>query len=226
MSALLNLAVRFAKSGRPRPGLVRSPDVGEFRALSAIYLGIELTADSGAGHEAFYVLGRSAEEAERLQSQAAFLQPFTERLFRDAGMARGMKVLDLGSGAGDVSLLAARLVGPKGTVVGIDTNPAILEVARARARDAQHLNISFETGDITELSLAQDFDAVVGRYVLMFTPDPAHTMREIVEHLRPGVIVAFPEPDFTQGPEAVPPSSLLDQMWQWIDEAFRKSGAD
>jgi SAM-dependent methyltransferase len=185
-----------------------------------------LTVDTEAGREAYYVLGRSDEEVERLQSQAAFLRPFTERLFRDAGIARGMKVLDIGSGAGDVALLAARLVGPEGAVLGIDTNPAILEIARARARDAQHRNVSFDAGDIRTLSLARDFDAVVGRYVLMFTPDPAPAMREIVDHLRPGGIAAFQEPDFTQGPYASPRSSLLDQIWQWIAEAFRKSGAD
>jgi ubiquinone/menaquinone biosynthesis C-methylase UbiE len=185
-----------------------------------------LTVDAEAGRKASYVLGRSAEEVDRLQSQAAFLRPFTERLFRDAGITRGMKVLDLGSGAGDVALLAARLVGPEGTVLGVDTNPAILEIARARARDAQHLNVSFEAGDIRTLSLARDFDAVVGRYVLMFMPDPAPAMREIVDHLRPGGIAAFQEPDFTQGPYAAPPSALLDEIGHWITEAFRNSGAD
>jgi ubiquinone/menaquinone biosynthesis C-methylase UbiE len=204
--------------------LSSSPDLEQFRVGSTIDLGIRLTVGSEAERQAYYVLGRSAEEVERLQSQAAFIRPFTERLFRDAGIARGMKVLDLGSGAGDVALLAARLVGQEGTVVGIDTNPAILEVARTRA--AQHRNVSFEAGDIRTLSLARDFDAAVGRYVLMFNSDPAHTMREIVGHLRPGGIAAFQEPDFTQGPYAAPPSSLLDQIGHWITEAFRNSGAD
>ena len=183
-----------------------------------------MTVDVEAGGEAYYVLGRSAEEVERLQSQAAFIRPFTDRLFRDAGIARGMKVLDLGSGAGDVALLAARLVGQEGAVLGIDTNPAILEVACARA--AHHRNVTFEAGDIRTLSLARDFDAVVGRYVLVFNSDPAHTMREIVDHLRPGGIAAFQEPDFTRGPYAAPPSPLLDQIGHWITEAFRNSGAD
>ena len=116
--------------------LSSSPDLGQFRVRSALYLGIGMTVDTEAGREACYVLGRGAEEVERLQSQAAFIRPFTDRLFRDAGIARGMKVLDLGSGAGEVALLAARLVGQEGAVLGIDTNPAILEVARARA--AQH----------------------------------------------------------------------------------------
>jgi SAM-dependent methyltransferase len=173
-----------------------------------------------------YVLGRTAEETERLKAQAAFVQPFTERLFRDAGIGQGMKVLDLGSGAGDVALLAARLVGSEGEVVGIDTNPSILDTARARARDAGCSNVSFAAGDITDLPLPQDFDAVVGRYVLMFMPDPAAAMRAVEDHSRPGGIAAFQEPDLTQGPYAYPSSSLLDQIWQWISVAFRESGAD
>jgi SAM-dependent methyltransferase len=86
--------------------------------------------------EPLYVLGRTDKETERLQTQAAFLEPFTERLFRDAGIGRRMKVLDFGSGAGDVALLVARLVGSEGEVISIDTNSAILETARSRARNA------------------------------------------------------------------------------------------
>ena len=48
------------------------------------------------------------------------LRPITERLLRNAGIDAGMRVLDLGCGAGDVSMLAAELVGPQGSIVGID----------------------------------------------------------------------------------------------------------
>jgi len=176
--------------------------------------------------EAVYVLGRSEKETARLQSQARFVEPFTERLFRDAGVRAGMNVLDLGSGAGDVALLAARLVGPKGSVVGVDANAAILETARARARDAGHRNVQFKAGDIRELTLDAEFDAVVGRYVLMFVPDPIAALRAAVNHVRAGGIAAFQECDWTQSPYAVPSSPLLHQVWAWITDAFRKSGAD
>ena len=73
-----------------------------------------------------YVLGRSETESQRLVRQAAFLRPSTERVFRKAGIAEGMHVLDLGCGAGDVSFLAAELVGPTGSVMGIDVDPAVL----------------------------------------------------------------------------------------------------
>jgi len=172
------------------------------------------------------VLGRSEKETARLQSQARFMEPFAERLFRDAGVRAGMNVLDLGSGAGDVALLAARLVGPKGSVVGVDANAAILETARARARDAGHRNVRFKAGDIRELALDAEFDAVVGRYVLMFVPDPIAALRAAVDHVRAGGIAAFQECDWTQSPYAVPSSPLLNQVWAWITDAFRKSGAD
>lgn len=61
--------------------------------------------------------------------QAASLAPLTERLFRAAGIGPGLRVLDLGCGVGDVAMLAARLVGPSGEVVGV------VRDARAIARD-------------------------------------------------------------------------------------------
>jgi ubiquinone/menaquinone biosynthesis C-methylase UbiE len=70
--------------------------------------------------ETTYALGHSSAEIQRLKDQAAMLRPITERLLRSAGIDAGMRVLDLGCGAGDVSMLAAELVGPAGIVVGID----------------------------------------------------------------------------------------------------------
>ena len=84
--------------------------------------------------EVEYTMGRTATETGRLMQQAELVQSFTRHLLEDAGIGSGMKVLDLGTGAGDVAMLAARLVGPTGAVVGIDTNPAVLAVARDRCR--------------------------------------------------------------------------------------------
>ena len=137
-----------------------------------------------------------------------------------------MKVLDVGSGAGDVSLLAARIVGPPGILVGFDIDPNIVEYARSRVSALQQKNVTFHTGEIGDLSLDRDFDAVVGRYVLMFAADPVSVVRAAVDHLKPGGLVAFQEPDFTQGPYSEPPSLLLAQVWRWITEGFDRSGAN
>ena len=71
-------------------------------------------------HDREYVLGHSAREQERLKLQASIVGGWTERFFRAAGIDRGMHVLDLGCGMGDVSLLASELVGSSGSVTGID----------------------------------------------------------------------------------------------------------
>src|SRR4051794_2648043 len=91
-----------------------------------------------------YVLGRSSGETQRLTLQSDLTRRFTRQVFIEAGITPGMRVLDLGSGAGDVAFLTAELVGPTGEVVGIDLNPAILEVAQQRARDGGYSNVSFK----------------------------------------------------------------------------------
>ena len=75
--------------------------------------------------ETTYALGHSSAEIQRLKNQAAMLRPITERLLRSAGIDAGMRVLDLGCGAGDVSMLAAELVGPAGFVVAIDRSQEV-----------------------------------------------------------------------------------------------------
>lgn len=171
-----------------------------------------------------YVMGRSDAETLRLQKQAALYDPTTRQMFEQAGIGPGMKVLDIGSGAGDVAMLAAAVVGPSGAVVGVDSNPAILATARKRAGDAGVNHVEFIAGDIRDIALADDFDAVVGRVVLMYLKDPADTLRMLAGRLRPGGIVAFQELDWSTGPMSIPPSRTLAQTWSWIPELFRRSG--
>ena len=70
------------------------------------------------GTPSSYALGNTDAEHDRLIRQAAYLAPVTERLFREAGIGPGHRVLELGSGVGDVAMLVAGLVGPTGQVIG------------------------------------------------------------------------------------------------------------
>src|SRR6266581_7498051 len=90
-----------------------------------------------------YALGSTDAEHERLIWQAARVAPITERLFCEAGIGLGQRVLDIGSGVGDVAMLAARLVGPSGEVVGIERDKRSIARAKARAAKAGLRNISF-----------------------------------------------------------------------------------
>lgn len=66
-----------------------------------------------------YVTGRTSTETERLQLQASVLAPHSAHLLRLAGITPGPRVLDVGCGAGDLSMLLADLVGPDGAVIGV-----------------------------------------------------------------------------------------------------------
>jgi SAM-dependent methyltransferase len=174
-----------------------------------------------------YLFGHSAEETDRLLRQARMFGPYTKRLFEEAGIGLGMKVLDVGSGAGDVSLILAEMVGPGGMVIGVDINADLLERARARADAAGLVNVTFMAGDARTVDLDHDFDAVVGRCVLFFIKDPLPLMRRLAEHVRPGGVIAFQEPgNATLKPCALPPSALLDQVWSWIMDLYDRAGMD
>jgi len=133
-----------------------------------------------------YVFGHSEVELRRLALQAALIAPTTRRLLVEAGMTSGMRVLDVGTGRGDVAFLVAELVGETGSVVGVDRAPEAVAVARERAEQASLANVSFVEGDPTELSFAAPFDAVVGRYVLQFQPEPSTMLRRLASQLTRG----------------------------------------
>jgi len=167
-----------------------------------------------------------SEEAKRLENQGQFLAPLTRRLFEDAGITAGMKVLEVGCGAGDVALLLAEMVGPGGTIVGVDRNPAILQTAWKRVRAAGLAQVSFVSGDILTIALADDFDAVVGRLILVHTQDKVALLRRVSAHVREGGLVVFQEPDHTNPVATLPRARLFEQAWNWWLEATRRAGLE
>jgi len=183
-------------------------------------------ADRDAPEDPTYVLGRSETETRRLMLQSELYGHVMQRFLRDAGVCHGMTVLDVGSGAGDVAFTVADIVGPTGKVVGIDTNPTVLATARRRADDERRDNVAFVEGDCRTAELAQDFDAVVGRFVLMYTGDVSATLQAVVDRVRPGGVVAFAEADFTSvlGYMQAGPSDLFRTTWEWATQAFRQAG--
>jgi len=172
-----------------------------------------------------YVLGSTDQEHDRLKRQAKTLAPYTERLFRDAGIGPGQSVLEVGSGVGDVALLAAALVGETGRVVGVDRDTNALAKARARAADARASNVRFVETDLSNLQLDGEFDAVLGRFVLMFLPDPAATVRSLASHLRPDGIIVFQEPSWNSFFAQAKHLLLRTACGELLCEALRRAGA-
>ena len=176
--------------------------------------------------DARYTMGRTQEEEERLIQQSQLYDAITRRFFGEAGISSGMKVLDIGSGAGDVAMTAAELVGPEGAVVGVDVNAAILETAQARAQEAGFTNVEFVAGDARTLELGNDFDVLIGRLVLMYMADPADALKQLATRLRPGGIVAFQEADFTPYRQMKRPDTpVANNLINWVLEVFERAGA-
>jgi ubiquinone/menaquinone biosynthesis C-methylase UbiE len=174
-----------------------------------------------------YALGRSKHETERLVRQGERLALKFRRFLEDAGITTGMKVLDLGSGAGDTTMGIAQAVGPVGSVVGIELDPASIEIAQQRAAEAGLENIRFQLGDLRhELELDSDFDAIVGRLVLSYLPDPTATLAMLLPHLKPGGIVAFVEKDVRLRGAHFPPLPLHDEVLDWCIRGQIAAGTD
>jgi ubiquinone/menaquinone biosynthesis C-methylase UbiE len=171
-----------------------------------------------------YLLGHSQSEMKRLQGQADILEPITKRLFLEAGIVAGMRVLDVGCGAGDVSLLAARLMGSLGEVVGVDANPVVLDIARARAKSARIPNVEFVESTVEAFHDEKPFDAIVGRLFLIHQTTPEKTLSRVISLLRHGGIVAFHElRPTTDSFQSLPPAPLWDQVGKWIVTTVRNN---
>ncbi len=182
----------------------------------------DITSADGA-----YAFGHDTQAVQRLLTQGQLLNPFTRRLLEEAGIRRGMKVLDVGCGPGDVSLLAAELVGEQGQVIGVDTNSNAVQLAQTRAQAASLRQVSFLVGDIRDLALSQKFDAIVGRLILQHLPEPGSLLRLLAQRLRPGGLLVFQEYDLTNPiNQNFPPSPLWDQARTWCMEASQRAGLE
>jgi ubiquinone/menaquinone biosynthesis C-methylase UbiE len=173
-----------------------------------------------------YVSSRSDIETTRLAQQAALFEPSMRRLLTEAGIKMGMSVLDLGSGTGDVAMLASELVGPTGRVVGIDSNPAmaVTERERARAQAADLSQVEFTTGDIRDVHFDDNFDAVIGRFVLIYPPDPAAMLRNVLAAVRPNGLAVFYECNLLPGLASFPESRLHQMVGRCVTDTFAAGG--
>lgn len=140
-----------------------------------------------------YVLGNTDAAHERLALQAAQFDPITEQRFRTAGIGPGQRVVELGSGAGDVAMLVARIVGPSGEVVGVELSADSVRYASERVAKAGLKNVRFTQSDVGQIKEDKQFDAAVGRFILQFVPEPAAVLRSLTRLVRPGGAIAFHE---------------------------------
>jgi len=170
-----------------------------------------------------YTLGNSSAELARLQRQSDYYADLTVMAMRQAGITTAMRVIDAGSGPGDVAFLAADLIGPTGAVTGIEQSPAALTTARERVQQTGRATVAFVEGNVEVARLGGAYDALVGRFILMHTRQPVDALHNLASHLQPGAPILFLEMDVLAG-TARPLVPLLEQMRGLVVEAFRANG--
>jgi arsenite methyltransferase len=167
-------------------------DVDELRAsIRAEYAAVAAEPDRGfhfhTGYRLAAILGYPQEWIESLPAGAVASMAGTGNPFTLGEIQPGERVVDCGSGAGADSLIAARMVGPSGRVIGIDMTPEMLAKARASASEAGLTNVEFREGILEALPVETGWaDIVISNGVLNLVPDKAAALAEIHRVLRRG----------------------------------------
>ena len=173
--------------------------------------------------ESQYPLGSDPKELERLDHQGTMLAPATRLLFEAAGIREGMRVLDLGCGAGDAAFVVADLVGATGEVFGIDRSADAVAKASIRARHRQFERVRFAVGDIHEPAPGGPYDAIVTRLVLMYVSDPAAVLRTQPQCCGPAASLRRSS-STSPSAVAVPSTPAVQRALSWVLDAFSRVG--
>jgi len=167
-------------------------DLDELRvAIRSEYAAVASEPDRGfhfhTGYRLAAILGYPEEWIAALPPAAVVSMAGTGNPLALGEVRAGERVVDCGSGAGVDALIAARLVGPNGHVIGIDMTPEMVAKARANATEAGLANVEFREGMLEDLPVETGWaDVVISNGVLNLIPDKAAALAEMFRVLRPG----------------------------------------
>ncbi|MGH9923511.1 MAG: class I SAM-dependent methyltransferase [Nitrososphaerales archaeon] len=173
-----------------------------------------------------YILGSSNREFKRLGLQSKIFERESLQTLKLAGIAVGMRCADIGCGTGDVTFMMAKLVGGKGSVIGIDRNSDVIEVCNRRAKKERLTNVKFLVGDIYDNELSEgSFDLVFSRFLFQHLEQPKSAIREMMKLVVPNGTVVAEEND--QGTWLVyPPSSAFEKLRHAYVDLLRLANCD
>ena len=174
-----------------------------------------------------YVLGHSPEEYERLRRQSQVLEPATRRIFQSIGLRPGWRCLDVGCGPGDGMRLMGELVGPAGSVTGLDRDGKAGCEALERLRAAGTSRYHFIEANIESVDQIGDllFDLTFARLAFLFVRNPIAALRKMYSWTKPGgyiVIQDYHVRTINLHPKLEACSELIDV----IIETCERSGQD
>jgi ubiquinone/menaquinone biosynthesis C-methylase UbiE len=185
--------------------------------------------ESGQPHAAVdtaFAVGRSCGETARLQRQAEELAPESRVLLERTALGPGQRAIDVGCGPRGILELLVEFVGPAGRVVGLDSDPTLVELAMRFAAERGWDNVELLCADARHSGLPADaFDVVHARTLLIGLSQPADVLTELVRLTRPGGWVVGMEPD-AEHLVCHPPHPAVDRLSELLTRALARQGAD
>ncbi len=171
-----------------------------------------------------YAITGGEQGKQRLDLLAEMMRPTTLRLLEQAGLRSGDRCLDLGCGGGNVVLDMARIVGPGGSVTGVDVDPQIIELARQDATDAGAGNVEYHVADARVFD-GGPFDLVYCRFLLSHVAEPDSVLARIRQLAQPGGRIAVESIDMS-GSYCHPHDPAHARYAELYTEAVRRGGGD
>lgn len=169
-----------------------------------------------------YILGYSDRELKRLVFQSRMLDSITRRMLISAGISPGMHILDIGCGPGMTSQLSAELVGPTGSVTGIEQDPKSVKIARQLAYQNNLHNITFQCSRLEDFASKNKFDIVLARFVLIHQKDAVSFLKKAALLVKSGGYIALHEADNARQPQSKPKVPLWDNVIETFIQHLKK----
>lgn len=172
-----------------------------------------------------YVLQQNALALKRLYLQYQLYQDSNEHLLRNAGLSKGMKVLEVGCGPGHITPFLAEQVGRNGTVMSIDISEYYIHCARENNKTLK--NCQFAVMDIHNIDELNDrYDFILARLVLHHLNDTEQVFSKLASLLKQNGILVCEDPPAMEGVFAYPPSKALDKMTGLVIKVFKDNNVD
>ncbi len=152
----------------------------------------------------------------------------TIQLIESANISSDMKILDLGCGDGDVTILLSKYIDSNGLVIGIDRNEKAIESAKNKVKSLGISNIEFTVGDITEDMILErgSFDAVTVRRVMMYQSDPKKILDSICDILKPDGLFLIQENNIAHTPIGLESMPLHKKIIGLIHNTLEKENVN
>lgn len=172
-----------------------------------------------------YTIHGSDEGAKRLSILSRTLATSTERFLHWAGLSTGLTVLDLGCGAGDVTLVMSERVGPQGQLTGLDLDERKIQLATAAAAQREIQNVQFKAFNAYDLVDESSYDLVYSRFLLSHLNKPETVLQNIRHALKAGGRLLIEDTDFS-GHFSYPVSGDFNRYVSLYQSLLTKRGAD